>query len=205
MDRERLERYDLTGSEGDRAVAAGLAGGDWFRSDVPRKRMKELMRRSDYPAIRDTAIWIGGMVVFGALGFAFWGSGLALPFFLAYGVLYGSGPDSRWHECGHGTAFKTRWMNDTVYQLASFMIMRDPTTWRWSHTRHHLRQRRDGIEIRFGLGSDGRLLSAAGVGSGNAVTKDIRVAEMLIAARATPDHLALSDPTVNLKKLLRTE
>ncbi len=22
-------------------------------------------------------------------------------------------------------------------QIASFMIMRDPTTWRWSHTRHH--------------------------------------------------------------------
>jgi fatty acid desaturase len=137
MNRERLKRYDLTGPEADRAVAAGLAGGDWFRSAVPRKRMKELMRRSDYPAIRDTAIWIGGMVVFGALGFVFWGGWLAVPFFLAYGVLYGSASDSRWHESGHGTAFKTRWMNDAVYQLASFMIMRDPTTWRWSHTRHH--------------------------------------------------------------------
>ena len=28
-------------------------------------------------------------------------------------------------------------MNDAVYQIASFMIMRDPTVWRWSHTRHH--------------------------------------------------------------------
>jgi fatty acid desaturase len=24
-----------------------------------------------------------------------------------------------------------------VYQIASFMMMRDPTVWRWSHTRHH--------------------------------------------------------------------
>ena len=56
MGRERLERYSLTGPENQAAVAAGLAGGDWFRSAVPRKRMKELMRRSDYPAIRDTAI-----------------------------------------------------------------------------------------------------------------------------------------------------
>src|SRR5690606_30266746 len=54
-----------------------------------------------------------------------------------YGVLYGSVSDSRWHECGHGTAFRTRWMNDVVYHLASFMIMREPTVWRWSHTRHH--------------------------------------------------------------------
>ena len=55
----------------------------------------------------------------------------------AYGVLYGSAGDSRWHECGHGTAFKTRWMNDAVYQIACFMIMREPEIWRWSHTRHH--------------------------------------------------------------------
>ena len=28
-------------------------------------------------------------------------------------------------------------MNDAVYQIACFMIMREPTIWRWSHTRHH--------------------------------------------------------------------
>jgi fatty acid desaturase len=28
-------------------------------------------------------------------------------------------------------------MNDAVYQAACFMIMRNPVTWRWSHTRHH--------------------------------------------------------------------
>ena len=119
---------------------AGLAGGAWFRSAVPRKRMKELMRRSDYPAVRDTVIWLGLILLFGGLGTTFWlvwHSWWAVPFFLAYGVLYGSTSDSRWHESGHGTAFKTRWIDEGLYQLASFMIMRDPTTWRWSHTRHH--------------------------------------------------------------------
>jgi fatty acid desaturase len=137
MGRERLARYSLAGPENQVAVAAGLAGADWFRSEVPRKRMKELMRRSDYPAIRDTAIWLGLMVMFAGLGIAFWGSWWAVPFFLAYGVLYGSTSDSRWHETGHGTAFKSRWLDEGLYQLASFMIMRDPTVWRWSHTRHH--------------------------------------------------------------------
>ena len=28
-------------------------------------------------------------------------------------------------------------MNDVVYQIACFMIMREPTVWRWSHARHH--------------------------------------------------------------------
>jgi fatty acid desaturase len=137
MGRERLERYSLIGPEAERAVEAGLADADWFRSDVPRRRMKELVQRSDAPAIRDTAIWLGGMLVAGGLGAAFWGSWLAAPFFLVYGVLYGSSGDSRWHETGHGTPFKTRRVNDAVYQLASFMMMRDPTVWRWSHTRHH--------------------------------------------------------------------
>ncbi|HEV2252898.1 MAG TPA: substrate-binding domain-containing protein [Streptosporangiaceae bacterium] len=137
MNKERLERYSLTGPENQAAVQAGLAGGDWFRSAVPRKQMKELMRRSDYPAIRDTIIWLGLMGLFAGLGIAFWGSWRALPFFAAYGLLYGSTSDSRWHEAGHGTAFRTRWLDQGLYQLASFMIMRDPVTWRWSHTRHH--------------------------------------------------------------------
>jgi fatty acid desaturase len=137
MGSERLARYSLAGPENQAAVDAGLAGADWFRSEVPRRRMKELMRRSDYPAIRDTAIWIGLMIMFAGLGIAFWGSWWAVPFFLAYGVLYGSTSDSRWHETGHGTAFKSRWLDEALYQLASFMIMRDPTVWRWSHTRHH--------------------------------------------------------------------
>ena len=135
--RARLARYSLAGPENEAATAAGLAGAAWFRSAVPRKRMKELMRRSDYPAVRDTVIWLGLIGLLAGLGIAFWGSWLAVPFLLAYGVLYGSTSDSRWHESGHGTAFKTRWLDEGLYQLASFMIMRDPTTWRWSHTRHH--------------------------------------------------------------------
>jgi fatty acid desaturase len=137
MGRERLARYSLLGPDSQAAKDAGLAGGHWFRSDVPRKRMKELMRRSDGPAIRDTLIWLGSMIVLAGTGIALWGGWWALPFFLAYGVLYGSASDSRWHECGHGTAFRTHWMDEAVYQIASFMVMRDPTTSRWSHSRHH--------------------------------------------------------------------
>jgi fatty acid desaturase len=137
MGRDRLARYSLTSPENDAALELGLAGGAWFRSAIPRKRMKELMRRSDYPAVRDTAIWFGLILGFAGLGIAFWGTWWAVPFFAAYGVLYGSTSDSRWHESGHGTAFKSRWMDQGLYQIASFMIMRDPTVWRWSHTRHH--------------------------------------------------------------------
>jgi fatty acid desaturase len=140
MGRERLALYSLVGPASDEAVESGLAGAVWFKSEVPRKRMKELMRREDGPAIRDTAIWLGGMVLLGAAGAWLWISvspWLAAPVLLLYGLLYASAGDSRWHEAGHGTAFKTRWMDTAVYEIASFMMMREPTVWRWNHTRHH--------------------------------------------------------------------
>jgi fatty acid desaturase len=129
--------YSLIGRDAATAVANGLASAEWYKTDVPRKQMKALMQRSDGPAVRDTLIWIAGFLVFGAGGYYFWGSVWAVPFFVCYGVLYGSSSDSRWHECGHGTAFRTPWLNDVIYQIACFMIMREPTIWRWSHTRHH--------------------------------------------------------------------
>lgn len=129
--------YSLLGEDARRAVDSGLANADWYQTDVPRKELKALMKRSDTPAIRDTVIWLGAMAVLAALAAWLYPSFWALPFFLAYGVLYGSASDSRWHECGHGTAFRTQWMNDAVYQIACFMIMRNPVTWRWSHARHH--------------------------------------------------------------------
>jgi fatty acid desaturase len=129
--------YSLTGPDGARAVERGLASAAWYRSNIPRETMKALLQRSDGPAIRDTVIWLGSMLLFGGLGVWFWGSWWCVPFFAAYGVLYGSASDSRWHECGHGSAFHTPWMNRAVYQIACFMIMRNPVTWRASHIRHH--------------------------------------------------------------------
>ena len=129
--------YDLMGESGRRAVETGLAAAQWYHTDIPRKQMKELMQRSDGPAIRDSIIWLAVLILSAAGGIWFWGTWWCVPFFVVYGTLYGSSGDSRWHEAGHGTAFRTRWMNDVVYQIASFMIARNPVTWRWSHARHH--------------------------------------------------------------------
>src|SRR5437868_7213550 len=129
--------YSLIGRDTKLAEELGLSSAQWYRAPIPRKRLKEFMQRRDGPAIRDTLIWLGALVLSGACAGYLWGSWWSLPSFVVYGVLYGSATDSRWHECGHGTAFRTQWMNDVVYQIACFMIMRNPVTWRWSHTRHH--------------------------------------------------------------------
>ena len=60
----------------------------------------------------------------------------------------------------------------------------------------------DGAFILFHLAADGRLVAASGIGPGNSVAKDIRLAEMLIARGARPDSSQLATADVKLKSLL---
>jgi 3-phenylpropionate/trans-cinnamate dioxygenase ferredoxin reductase subunit len=60
----------------------------------------------------------------------------------------------------------------------------------------------DGAFILFHLDAHGRLLAASGIGAGNAVARDIRLAEMMIAASVRPDPVVLATPGTNLKTLL---
>lgn len=75
------------------------------------------MQRDDYHATRDTAVLFGLILASGYAAYRCWqqGSyGLFALFFWAYCTLYTSSGDSRWHECGHGTAFRTKWKNDLL-------------------------------------------------------------------------------------------
>jgi len=60
----------------------------------------------------------------------------------------------------------------------------------------------NGAFILFHLDNTGRLLAASGIGPGNAVARDTRLAEMLIAAGKRPDPQALVSPEIKLKALL---
>ncbi len=129
--------YSITGASAQRAIEQGLAEADWYQTPVPRETMRRLLERRDGPAIRDTIIWFSLLGLTGYATCVLWGTWWAiLPYFI-YATLYSQTSDSRWHEAGHGTAFKTDWMNNALYEIASFMVKREATTWRWSHTRHH--------------------------------------------------------------------
>jgi Na+-transporting NADH:ubiquinone oxidoreductase subunit F len=141
--------YSLTGTESALAVERGLADADWFRPAIDPTRLRALQVRGDARATRDTLLWLGLLVV--AAWCAWWSLGTGDPgdgrgvtgvlasivCFGVYGALYGGAADARWHECGHGTAFRSRWANEVVYLLACLMLWRGPTLWRWSHHRHH--------------------------------------------------------------------
>ncbi|WP_245964709.1 NAD(P)/FAD-dependent oxidoreductase [Trinickia dinghuensis] len=61
----------------------------------------------------------------------------------------------------------------------------------------------DDAHVLFQFGDDGHLASASGLGKGNGIAKEIKLAEMLIARRASPSPASLQDPAINLKSLLR--
>ncbi len=129
--------YSLVGVNSTLAVEKGLAEADWYQCPVPREIMRKFLERRDAPAIRDTLLWFGLIFSAGYATYALWGTSWAVAPYLTYSILYASTSDSRWHESGHGTAFKTDWLNNALYEIASFMVMRESTVWRWSHTRHH--------------------------------------------------------------------
>ena len=129
--------YSLTGAESSRAVAAGLADAEWYKSPVPREAMRQILVRKNGPAVRDTIIWFSLILGSGYLVFLLRSSWVVIFPYMVYSVLYASTSDSRWHESSHGTAFRSDWMNNVLYEIASFMVFRQSTVWRWSHTRHH--------------------------------------------------------------------
>ncbi|MGB6746278.1 MAG: NADH:ubiquinone reductase (Na(+)-transporting) subunit F [Terracidiphilus sp.] len=129
--------YSLTGVNSTQAIEKGLAEADWFQCAVPRETMRQLLVRRDGPAIRDTILWFALIFGTGYATYRLWGTWWVILPYALYAALYASTSDSRWHESGHGTAFKTDWMNNALYEIASFMVMRESVVWRWSHNRHH--------------------------------------------------------------------
>jgi MocE subfamily Rieske [2Fe-2S] domain protein len=129
--------YSLTGSNAQKSVELGLAEADWYQTPLPRKTMRKFLQRSDGPAIRDTILWFSILLITAMATIGLWGTWWVVVPYLTYAVFYGTASDSRWHECSHGTPFQTDWMNNAVYEIASFMVMRESIIWRWSHNRHH--------------------------------------------------------------------
>lgn len=132
--------YRLDGPEYQLAKEKGLADAQWWVPKIERKTLRRLMKRDNWHALRDTAILFTIIAASGCGSSYLWAEGKYVQFaivFWIYCTFYTSSADSRWHECGHGTAFKDKWMNDVLYQMASFMVFREPEVWRFSHARHH--------------------------------------------------------------------
>lgn len=109
---------------------------DWYTCDIPRKELKGFMKKTNVHGLINIGSWILMLCLTGYLAYRLIGTFWAIPAFFLYGVIY-CGCNSKWHECSHGTVFKTNWLNDFFYFVCGAMEFRDPVDFRWSHTRHH--------------------------------------------------------------------
>ena len=108
----------------------------WYKPKIDKKKLKELSKRQDLPALFHFFIYFSALFISGYLAYITWGTWLSIIFFFIYGTIY-TFSVSNWHETVHRTAFKTRWLNEIFYHIASFMADFEGFRWRWSHTFHH--------------------------------------------------------------------
>jgi fatty acid desaturase len=109
---------------------------EWFQCDVDRKELKTLTRRSDLAGLLHVGSFAVFLIATGLLAYAAVGTGWVIPAFLLYAWVY-CFAEVIVHECAHGTPFKSRWLNEAVYWVASVMMFRETLVYRWSHVRHH--------------------------------------------------------------------
>lgn len=110
----------------------------WVRVRVEPADLRPLMKREDIRPLRDIIIWLGLMGGFASLTGWLWGDWYAIIPLYIYSVLYSTGSQSREHETGHGTAFKTKALNQFFFELTSFMVLRESFLRTKSHDTHHL-------------------------------------------------------------------
>ena len=112
----------------------------WYRCPIEHAKLRELSKRSD---LRGWFQAGGHLVLFagtGALVYLFWSQQIWLGFVVAlfaHGTVGSFLLDVAPHELGHGTVFRTKWLNKLFLYLYSLLSWWDPFDYGSSHTYHH--------------------------------------------------------------------
>ena len=103
---------------------------------ISRKELKNYVKRTDRHGL---IYFFGHMAILGATGYLVslsLGTWWIVPTMLAYGIVMAF-LFAPVHECSHGTPFRTRWLNESVYWLVSLIYIVPPIFFRYSHAAHH--------------------------------------------------------------------
>jgi fatty acid desaturase len=104
---------------------------------IDRKLTKELMKRSDRPGLIWLAQWIALLGFSGYLYSLSIGNNWLIPMMVVYGSIIALPAYALSHECAHGTAFRSRWLNEILFWVSSLVYFEEPYYRRYSHARHH--------------------------------------------------------------------
>lgn len=104
---------------------------------LDRKTIKALCKRSDRSGLVWLAQWLTVLSATGYLLHVSLGTWWVVPAMVVYGVVLTLPTYALSHETAHGTAFRTRWLNETALWLSSLIYFEEPYHRRYSHTSHH--------------------------------------------------------------------
>ena len=88
---------------------------------LDKKTLKQIAARSDRPGLVYLAKWITYLVLSGALVAVTLGTIWMWPAMFVLGVFLTVPAYSFSHECAHGTAFRSRWINEAVLWITSLI------------------------------------------------------------------------------------
>src|SRR3984893_2855888 len=104
---------------------------------LDRKSIKELMRRNNAVPLRRLALCLIALGFLGYLYASAIGSRWFLPALFIFGSTLSLTVYSLSHECSHGTVFRNRWLNETVFWVTSLLFGQEVLYRRYSHAAHH--------------------------------------------------------------------
>ena len=108
----------------------------WFAPSVDRKTLRGLMKRNDAHGLAFFFAWLGLVCCSGYLVYISERAWTLVPAMVLHGTIL-SFSYAASHECAHGTAFKTRWLNELIFWITSVVFIEEPLYRRYSHTSHH--------------------------------------------------------------------
>ena len=126
------------------------------------------MKRSDQPGL----IWLGSWIVLllssGLLLYHSENTPWYLPVLFIYGSFLSLPAYALSHECAHGTAFRSRWLNETLFWISSILYFEEPCYRRYAHARHHTYTWINGLDAQMPFATpmtfSGWLLEISGIG-----------------------------------------
>ena len=104
---------------------------------LDKKTLKAIAARSDAPGLIYLAQWALALGLSAALVWLSLGTVWVWPAMAVMGTILTVPAYAFSHECAHGTAFRTRWLNETVLWVTSLIYMEEPLHRRYTHTNHH--------------------------------------------------------------------
>lgn len=113
---------------------------DWYRCPTRPGLLRQLSKRSDAQGWFQAGGHFGLFLLTGALTLGFWQRESWLAFLIAlflHGTVTSFFTGTAPHELGHGTVFKTKWLNKFFLYLFSLIGWWDPFDYASSHTYHH--------------------------------------------------------------------